>query len=97
MPRQSRWGFGESPVRVTPQPAALKDRATFVGLTASFHLLSMSPICLDQFISPDFACRLMEQARQAAKQDKVAVDTAPCYNPGGLGIRLAVGRRTLDP
>ena len=28
---------------------------------------------------------------------KVAVDTASCYNPNELGIRLAVGRRTLDP
>ena len=87
---------GFSPARLPPR-AALKDRTTFVRLTASFHLLSMSLIYLNQFISPDFACRLMKQAKQAAKQDKVAVDTAPCYNPGGLGIRLAVGRRTLDP
>ena len=28
---------------------------------------------------------------------KVAVDTASCYNPNELGIRLAVGRRTLNP
>ena len=48
-------------------------------------------------LNSEVLSKMLSSSALNGKQHNLAVNTALCYNPDRLGIRLAVGRRTLNP